>query len=216
VPNEPYRLSHDPHTKGRTTRAHDGQLRGFHNPNPGAFFVFEIVSAPGGAPPSTVTILRGDLVFGHFTEATGDGRLVSNTRGLAIELIAWDPAKGSAGYRKVLAARGMQERLRPLFCPVEVNVESDAGPFDDRKPAVSVPSGFFVDARLATADVSVARQAYDAALGKLRSRLPDATGRVDADHAWLTPTKADSDIAAVDALIELGVISREFAADVRQ
>ena len=297
---------------------------GFHRPGSGAFFIFEIVSAAAGVPPSTLTIQRGDLLFGHFTEATSDGRLVSNTSGLAIELIAWDPDKqfynfyelldgtwfyrgdskdilddiqvlhrqrpaskgpfgarlrcsgchvnggllqkelvaphndwfvqarhlpfgtlkpeasvkeiltelvdaeelsklvaasprrlaDSPGYRKVLAARSLQERLRPLFCPVEVNIESDSEPFDDRKPALRIPSGFFVDPRLAIADISVPRQAYDAALKKLGSRLPKTPGRVDADHAWLTPVKARSDIVAVDALIEEGIIDREFAADV--
>ena len=293
---------------------------GFHNPDAGAFFVFEIVSAGS----STLTIQRGDLVFGHFSNATGDGRLVSNQSGLVIELIAWDPDKqfynfyelvsgtwfyrgdsrdvlddiqllhrqrpasqgafgqrlrcsgchlnggllqkeldaphndwstkarplplgalkpdasikeiltelvdaqelaklvaqsprrlaDSPGYRKVLTARSMQERLRPLFCPVEVNIKSDVEPFDDRKPTVRIPSGFFVDDRLAAADVFVQRQSYNDALAKLGSRLPDTPRRIDADHAWLTPVKANSDIVAVDALVEQGIVDREFVADV--
>jgi hypothetical protein len=40
-----------------------------------------------------------------------------------------------------------------------------------------IPSAFFVDERLATADISVRRQHYDAALLNLRSRLPDTPGR---------------------------------------
>ena len=252
-------------------------FEGFHNPDKGAFFVFEIVSTAIDTIASPVPIQRGDLLFGHFTRATDDGRLVPNTSGLVIELIAWDPDKqfynfyeladdtwfyrgdskdivddirllhrqrlasenafgphlrcsgchinggllqkelvaphndwflqarhlplgslkleasvkeivaelvdadelsklvaassrrlaNSAGYRKVLAARGMQERLRPLFCPVEVNIESDSDPFDDRRPTLRIPSGFFVDPRLGTADISVKREAYDAALRKL-------------------------------------------------
>jgi hypothetical protein len=297
---------------------------GFHNPAPGAFFIFEIASTAGGAPPATITIDRGDLLFGHFTGATNDGRLVSNQSGLTIESIAWDPDKqfynfyelvsgtwfyrgdskdilddiqllhrqrsGSAnpfgtrlrcsgchvnggllqkelaaphndwfvqtrnlplgslkpdpfvkakiadlvdagelsklvtasarrladspGYRKVLADRNMQERLRPLFCSVEVNIESDSEAFDDHKPSLHIPSAFFADPRLATADISVQRQHYDAALQKLQSRLPETPGRADADHAWLTPVKAQSDIVAVDALIEQGIVDKEFAADV--
>jgi hypothetical protein len=71
---------------------------GFHNPDPGAFFIFEIVSSDG-VPPSAptmqpaLTIRRGDLLFGHFTMAIDDGSLVSNRSGLTIELIAWDPEK---------------------------------------------------------------------------------------------------------------------------
>jgi hypothetical protein len=132
-------------------------------------------------------------------------------------LVAASPRRlaDSAGYRKVLAARSMQEQLRPLFCPVEVNIESDPHPSDDRKSApVRVPSGFFVDPRLATVDVSVSSASYDAAVQKLRSSLPRTAGRADADHPWLTPVKAHSDIVAVDALIERRVIDKEFALDV--
>lgn len=296
---------------------------GFHNPDPGAFFIFEIVSS-GGTPPSGFTIQRGDLFFGHFTNATNDGRLVSNRSGLVIELIAWDPDKqffnfyellsgawfyrgdsadilddiqflhrqrknsespfggrlrcsgchvnggllqkelagphndwfvetrhlplgtlkpdafvaskladlkdaselsslvnasaqrmaDSPAYRKVLAGRSMQVQLRPLFCPVELNIESDSAPSDERKPTLSIPAGFFVDPRLGAADVPVARQHYDAALEKLHSRLPQSNGRPDADHAWLTPTKAHSDIVAIQALIAQGIVDSEFESDV--
>jgi hypothetical protein len=288
---------------------------GFHNPDPGAFFIFEIVSS---ATPSTLTIQRGDLLFGHFTTAN-NGELISNQRGLTVELIAWDPDKqfynfyelrggnwfyrgdsnsilddvrllhrqrnagaspfgtqlrcsgchvnggllqkelsaphndwflqdrqlplgpnrpdafvrgklaqlvdagelsklviasarrlaDSPGYQRVLAARSMQERMRPLFCPMEVNIESDSSPFDERRPVVQVPAAFFVDPRLATAAVSVDRRHYDAALQNLGSRLPEAAGRVDADHAWLTPVKAQSDVVAIDVLIEQGVVDKE-------
>jgi len=298
---------------------------GFHNPEAGAFFIFEIVSSSGTGSSSSLDIQRGDLLFGHFTTATNDGRLVSNKSELVIESIAWDPDKqfynfyelvdgnwfyrgdskdilddiqslhrqrtaasvrpfggrlrcsgchvnggllqkelalphndwftqsrnlplatvkpdafvqgrladmvdagelsklvvasarrlaDSPGYRKVLASRSMQEQLRPLFCPVELNIESDSDPLDDRKPTLRIPSGFFADARLAAADITIARKDYDAALAKLRSRLPETPGRADADHGWLTPVKAQSDIVAVDALIEQGVVDKEFAADV--
>ena len=64
---------------------------GFHNPDAGAFFIFEIASSEG-ATPAALTIERGDLLFGHFTTTDGD-KLVSNKESLTIELIAWDPDK---------------------------------------------------------------------------------------------------------------------------
>jgi hypothetical protein len=132
------------------------------------------------------------------------------------KLVAASPQRlaDSPGYRAVMSARSMQERLRPLFCAVEINIESDQPPVDDRRPELRVPSGFFVDTRLATGAVSVKRQDYDAGLAKAGSRLPGTPGRTDADHGWLTPVKANSDIVAVEALIAQGVIDREFAADV--
>src|SRR5262249_45898926 len=39
-------------------------------------------------------------------------------------------------------------------------------------------------------------------------------GRTDADHGWLTPVKAQSDILGVDALVAQGIIDKEFVADV--
>jgi hypothetical protein len=46
------------------------------------------------------------------------------------KLVAASPRRPaeSPGYQKVLAARSMQERLQPLFCPMEVNIESDSEP----------------------------------------------------------------------------------------
>ena len=105
----------------------------------------------------------------------------------------------------------MQERLRPLFCPMELNIKSDILPFDDRKPAVRVPSAFFVDPRLAMAEIVVQRDHYDVALRTTNSHLPKMPGRLDADHGWLTPVKARSDVVAIDSLIERGVVSKDFA-----
>jgi hypothetical protein len=113
-----------------------------------------------------------------------------------------------------MAARSMQEQLRPLFCPVELNLESDSEPFDDRKAQLRIPSAFFSDPRLATAVITIQRQHYDAALQKLHSRLPETPGRTDAGHGWLSPVKAQSDMTAIDALIEQGIVDKEFAADV--
>jgi hypothetical protein len=73
---------------------------GFHNPDEGAFFIFEIVSSDGTAP-SAITIPRGDLLFGHFTTTRGD-QLVSQQSGLAIELIAWDPGKQFYNFYELL------------------------------------------------------------------------------------------------------------------
>lgn len=116
----------------------------------------------------------------------------------------------SEGYRKVLAARSMQEQLRPLFCPMELNIESDSAPFAKPEPTLHIPSAFFVDRRLATAEITIRRQDYLAARAELKSSLPGGSGP-DADHGWLTPVKAQSDIVAIDSLIERGIVSKEFA-----
>jgi hypothetical protein len=299
----------------------------FHNPNPGAFFLFEIVS--GKVAALDLTIERGDFLFGHFLEGNGL-RLVPSTGGtLVVEAIAWDPEKklfnfyelrnvpgqlaswfyrgdskliledieflyrqrtagqkpfrerlrcsgchvnggliqkeltsphndwwtrsrtlplggltpdpkvarifqglvdadeltnlveatsrrllASPQYRQALESRTMQERLRPLFCPVELNIESDPDPFGDRKPGVQIPAAFFADPRLGASSVTIPREHYEQALRDLRSQMPDLPDRRDADHAWLTPVKASSDRWMTEALVEMGVVDEEFVADV--
>jgi hypothetical protein len=120
----------------------------------------------------------------------------------------------SPQYRKALQSRTMQEQLRPLFCAVELNIESDRDPFDQRKPAVQIPPGFFVDPRLGAPSISIPRENYEQALKRLRSQMPEKPVPTDADHAWLTPVKADSDMVMISALVDMGVVDNEFVADV--
>ena len=118
----------------------------------------------------------------------------------------------SPEYRKALQARSMQEQLRPLFCAVELNIESDPAPSDDRKPTIQIPPGFFADPRLGESSISIPRANYDRAVEQRRLQLQP--GRQDADHPWLTPVKANSDMVMVNGLVEMGVIDNEFVADV--
>lgn len=120
----------------------------------------------------------------------------------------------SPQFRAARAGRTLQERLRPLFCPVELNLESDGVPLDGGPPAMGVPAALFVDPRLAQGALSVSRDHYLAALQQTGSRFPEITGRRDADHAWLGPVKAASDQAAVQTLVDEGVIDDEFVSDV--
>lgn len=113
---------------------------------------------------------------------------------------------------KLLAARRgdpLQEQLRPLFCPVELNLESDGVPVDVQQATITVPSAFVVDPRLARDEIRIARAQYEAALAQLDVRFPGTT-RHDADHAWLTPVKAASDMRTVDGLISRKVVDRQF------
>ena len=120
----------------------------------------------------------------------------------------------SPQYRKALQSRTMQEQLRPLFCAVELNIESDRDPFDERKPTVQIPAGFFADPRLGASSIAIPRENYEHALRQLGSRMADPPGGADADHAWLAPVKASSDVVMTDAVVEMGVVDQEFVADV--
>src|SRR5690349_17499268 len=49
---------------------------------------------------------------------------------------------------------------------------------------------------------------------QFRSQLPEKSVPSDADHAWLTPVKANSDVVMIKALVDMGVVDDEFVADV--
>ena len=121
--------------------------------------------------------------------------------------------KASEKFQAARKTRSFQEQLRPLFCPVELNLESDAQPFDDKAAQLTIPSDFFVDPRLARKDIVISRAHYDAALAALKVSFPEIS-RADADHGWLTPVKAFSDTEVIESLINEGLIDREFAIDV--
>jgi hypothetical protein len=153
------------------------------------------------------------LPLGSFTP---DATVMNIFHGLAdadalAKLVQAAPRRLAASpeYQKALRSRSMQEQLRPLFCAVEVNIESDPNPFDERQPVVHIPSGFFADPRLGVKSIEIPRENYNQAIERFRSHLPDPSIRVDADHAWLTPVKANSDMVITTALKEIGEVDDE-------
>jgi len=119
----------------------------------------------------------------------------------------------SAPFKALRTRLSLQEKLRPLFCPMELNLASDAEPLESQTPTVGVPSAFFIDATFLTETVPVSRSHYRQALTRAKARFPETT-RADGDHPWLTPVKAHTDRQAIAALIRDGMIDEEFAADV--
>ena len=119
----------------------------------------------------------------------------------------------SKQYNAIRASRSLQEQLRPLFCPVEINFESDITPLDDKAPTTQVPSALLVDPRVAEGRLDTTRADYDNALRVTGSDFPEID-RLDADHAWLGPVKATSDQIAVQSLVDAGLIDAEFVSDV--
>ncbi len=115
------------------------------------------------------------------------------------------------------ASQTLPEQLRPLFCPMELNLESSQSPLNEtgKGPDIDVPTAFFTDVRLAKAQVILPRAAYLEALRKLGSRF-EGTDPVlmDGDHAWMTPVKSNYDQEAVAELVAKGRISEPFVVSV--
>lgn len=122
--------------------------------------------------------------------------------------------ESSSGFNSVKANRSFRERLRPLFAPVEINLESDLRPSEEGKD-IRVPTNFFVDPRLLSQErqMRLSREAYEHGLQDLNFNFPETILR-DGDHAWLTAVKAYSDKLAIESLISQGIIDSRFVQSV--
>lgn len=104
----------------------------------------------------------------------------------------------------------LQERMRPLFCTTEINIESSS---DESSLVVSIPSGFWLNPLLGKFSKSVSTHRYEQLLIEMKMRFPE-TAFHDADHRWLAPVKGTADIQAIKQLINDKIISRDFALSV--
>lgn len=114
----------------------------------------------------------------------------------------------------VRAQLSLQERLRPLFCPVEINLVAEQTP-NEQNADISIPTEFFIDPLLSKTTLSwrYPRAYYDQELATTGTHFPE-TNLLDADHPWLTPVKSEADHLAITQLISEGLIDRKFAVDV--
>lgn len=139
-----------------------------------------------------------------------------------------------AGNDKLLAAEPywktrnelpLQEQLRPLFCPQEVNLESDQLPFSSAAKNIVAPAGAFVDQRLASSGaqgVTIDKNLYTKALQLFQSQFQDyqssstqqPINQIDADHAFEVPVKSHSDIRLAQRMVDSGLINDKFVFDV--
>jgi hypothetical protein len=123
------------------------------------------------------------------------------------KLMAGQPFKGKQ-------ASSPQVALRPLFCAEEIQLATSAISLEDAGTNIDIPLGFFLDDRFeSSAGVVTSKGLYLSALKSNRSLFPE-TGRLDGDHAWNTPVKANSDAMAIAILEDNGTIDREFVLDV--
>lgn len=118
----------------------------------------------------------------------------------------------SESLSKVNAELSLPQQLRPLFCTVEVNLESDGPTFWRGATDIAVPAAFFADQRFVNSPLIMGQVDYASAMSGFNPSFPG--GGIDADHAWLTPVKGYSDHLAIAALVRQRLIDVEFAADV--
>lgn len=121
--------------------------------------------------------------------------------------------ENSDNYQSLKNQQSLQVQLRPLFCETEINLESDVDSLDAATTHVNVPSASVINPLLLQSSLQIKKTDYLGLLDKYRMSFPETKNR-DADHAWLVPVKGYSDLAAIQSLIQKGIIDEEFAADV--
>ena len=132
------------------------------------------------------------------------------------ELFAQDVEAGmvklarSKRMTEVQKKLSLQEQLRPLFCTNEINLESSTALSEHR---VAIPSSFWLNPLLGRINLSVSYQEYLQVLQAFDMQFPETSLR-DADHAWLTPVKGQTDIRMIRQLIHQNVINTHFAESV--
>ena len=115
------------------------------------------------------------------------------------------------GYRRWRRTASLRQVLRPLFAPLELELQSAAVPLDDAGESLALPPGLLTDPRVARLEVSVPTARYREALQATGSHFPE-TDRADGDHPWLGPVKSWSDREWVEVLVEEGLVDRDFVA----
>ena len=107
----------------------------------------------------------------------------------------------------------LQQTLRPLFCTVEINLQSDVHVNGEAEDDVEIPLEFFISKPFtkhsSAQRIKITRASYHWALLKNKSSFP-GTMRSDADHAWLTPVKGVGDYLAISHLHDIGLIDSRF------
>jgi hypothetical protein len=151
----------------------------------------------------------------------GAAELVSNRsdllgmQGNGIEMesltIAGNEAWNQTRIELMRSQGTVQDLLRPLFCPVEVNVANGSSSF--------VASGMLADPTLGFLSLflenfEAAEAGYQALLEAINQRVPGHPGKRDTVAPLSHIERAGADQAYVRSLIELGIVNRQFVKDV--
>lgn len=120
--------------------------------------------------------------------------------------------EASAQYQALKKSFSVQAQLRPLFCDVEINIQSDINS-SDRSGNIQIPLASLGGPFVGTNPIVISKSAYQGLLQKHGMQFPE-TKFQDADHAWLSPVKGYSDLLAIASLKASGLIDDKTILDV--
>ncbi|MBN8538013.1 MAG: hypothetical protein J0M15_13240 [Deltaproteobacteria bacterium] len=118
----------------------------------------------------------------------------------------------SPGYQNVIQALSIPAQLRPLFCEMEINLESDIVPTES-SGAIKIPSTSIAGSFAGPLNFMIPKSLYQNLLQKHGLHFPE-TNLMDSDHAWLTPVKGYSDLLAIQSLKSKGLVDDKTILDI--
>jgi len=120
--------------------------------------------------------------------------------------------EASPRFQMVKKSLSIQAQLRPLFCDLEINIQSDVLPMD-KTTQIQVPIASLGGPFTGRAPIVISKGSYQALVRKYGLQFPE-TKYHDADHAWLTPVKGHSDLLAIASLKAIGLVDDKTILDI--
>lgn len=118
----------------------------------------------------------------------------------------------SLQYQKLKKSFSIQVQLRPLFCDLEINIQSDMNAFDANAD-IQIPTASLGGPFVGSKQILISKRTYQALLQKYGMMFPE-TKLADSDHAWLTPVKSYSDLLAIKSLKASGLVDDKTILDI--
>lgn len=120
--------------------------------------------------------------------------------------------EASSQFQMIKKSLSIPVQLRPLFCDLEINIQSDILPIDNG-PIIQIPVASLGGPFTGRTPIAISKGSYQALLQKFGLQFPE-TRHQDADHAWLTPVKGHSDLLAIASLKAAGLVDDKTILDI--
>lgn len=118
----------------------------------------------------------------------------------------------STQYQSLKKSFSVPAQLRPLFCDLEINIQSDVNPLD-RMGNVRIPTASVGGPFVGNAPLAISKSVYQGLLQKNGMQFPE-TRFQDADHGWLAPVKGYSDLLSIASLKAAGLVDDKTILDI--
>lgn len=123
----------------------------------------------------------------------------------------WNARRLALAKEGLGTTRTVADLLRPVFCTVEVNLDSDFGPQVSSGPLTEM---VLDDTLSSFASIKLSNDDYQAIIASFGSRMAVPTDKIDTVGAFTRIQRGDADSNYQQKLIDDGILDREFVEDV--